>query len=171
MAEYKITQVSAQPPREWVGPKGTVYYIKVRLEGHAKPVSIGKKSPDALHVGDTVYGTITEDGMHDEDKFKSEQNPNYGGGSAPRSTGGGGKTFDEKAMYVSYAKDIAVALMNQGIIPGTNEFTDYMLYASGAITRTANVLYENREELTQEKVDSDVAAAIDMFTKESEEGF
>lgn len=76
--EYKILQVSEQEPREWNGPHGIVYYIKVKLEGHDKPVSIGKKKPDALKSGYTVYGTIEESDLP-EDKFKSEQNPNPSG--------------------------------------------------------------------------------------------
>lgn len=74
MAEYKITQVSSQPPKEYDGQNGKIYYIKVALQGHAKPVSIGKKSPNALKPGDTVYGTImpTE---YDTDNFKAENKP------------------------------------------------------------------------------------------------
>lgn len=74
MAEYKITQVSANPPKEYDGQNGRIYYIKVALQGHAKPVSVGKKTPNALRVGDTVNGTIlpTE---YDTDNFKSENKP------------------------------------------------------------------------------------------------
>lgn len=74
--EYKITKVSQQPPNEWKGPHGTVYYIKVQLEGHIKPVSVGKKAPDALKAGYTIYGTIEPTDLP-EDKFKSEQKPEY----------------------------------------------------------------------------------------------
>lgn len=68
--EYTITKISEDEPREWKGEFGTVYYIKVKLEGHNKPVTIGKKSPDALKVGDKVFGDIkpTE---YPEDGFKS----------------------------------------------------------------------------------------------------
>src|SRR5688572_4396156 len=79
MAEYKILRVSQQPPRQWDGEHGTVYYIKVQLEGHDRPVEIGKKSPDALKVGDTVYGTVTPT-QYESDKFKAEQKPFSGGG-------------------------------------------------------------------------------------------
>jgi hypothetical protein len=162
--EYKVTQVSSEAPREWQGPNGTVFYIKVKLEGHPKPVTIGKKSPDALKASDTVYGTIISDPNRNEDKFKAEQNPHQssGGYSSGKSSATGSKTFDERAMYVSYAKDIAVALINQGIIPGTEDFTDYMLYTSGSINRTAEVLKEG-EPVSQFKVNDDLAAAIDMF--------
>lgn len=166
MAEYKITQVSSRPPREWAGPKGTVYYIKVKLDGHAKPVSIGKKAPDALKVGDTVYGTITEDPMHDEDKFKAEQNPSYSS-SAPRSSGGG-KGSDDRSFYVSYAKDLAVALVANGAVPGTEDFTEHMAQLAGDVLGAADML-QHPVPANRAEVDADVAAAIDMFTKEDGE--
>lgn len=103
--EYKITRVSTQEPREWKGPKGTTYYINVMLEGHPKAVSIGKKRPDALKVGDTVYGEITET-QYDTDKFTASQNPSGGGYSK--------KPQDNTTMYVSYAKDILVAMLTSG---------------------------------------------------------
>lgn len=75
MAEYKVARVSDEEPREHFNEqyKTTTYYIKVMLEGHARPVTIGKKSRDALKIGDTVNGTIlpTE---YDTDNFKSEFN-------------------------------------------------------------------------------------------------
>lgn len=75
--EYKITKVSADKPREWPNPHGgTVYYIKVMLEGHDKPVSVGKKAPDALKPGFTVYGTIEPSDLP-EDKFKAEVKPEF----------------------------------------------------------------------------------------------
>lgn len=72
---YKITRVSSQPPREHYSQKynSTTYYIKVMLEGHDRPVSIGKRAPDALKVGDTVYGTILPT-AYDADNFKLEGN-------------------------------------------------------------------------------------------------
>jgi hypothetical protein len=82
MSEYKVAKVSEQEPRRWDGPNGTVFYIKTMLEGHARPVSIGKKSADALKIGDTVYGTITPDPGHPEDKFKAEAKPFSGGGKS-----------------------------------------------------------------------------------------
>lgn len=74
MSEYKISKVSDQEPKKYDGQYGTTYYIKVMLDGHAKPVEIGKKSPDALKAGDTVYGSITPT-EYQTDKFKGEQKP------------------------------------------------------------------------------------------------
>lgn len=77
--EYTITRISSEDPRQWTGEHGTVYYIKVMLDGHNKPVSIGKKDPNALKVGETVFGDIipTE---YAEDKFKPASN--FGGQGA-----------------------------------------------------------------------------------------
>ena len=72
--EYKISKVSDQEPKKYDGQYGTTYYIKVMLDGYAKPVEIGKKSPDALKTGDTVYGSITAT-EYQTDKFKGEQRP------------------------------------------------------------------------------------------------
>lgn len=82
MREWKVIKVSQDEPRKWDGPNGTVYYIKVRLEGHDKPVSIGKKSPDAIKEGDTVFGEVqaTE---YEQDKFKAGQKP-FGGARQSR---------------------------------------------------------------------------------------
>lgn len=75
MSEYKVTKVSTDLPREHFNEKfnSTTYYIKVMLEGHDKAVTIGKKSANALKVGDTVNGIIlpTE---YDTDNFKNEFN-------------------------------------------------------------------------------------------------
>lgn len=77
MAEYVIERVSQEEPREWGEGEKKTYYIKVMLKGHDRPVSIGKKSPDALKVGDVVHGTITET-QYDTDKFTADK-PAFGG--------------------------------------------------------------------------------------------
>lgn len=79
MAEYKVTKVSGQEPREYTNEYGTTYYIKVQVEGHDKPIEVGKKQKDGVKVGDVLYGTIT-DTQYKTDKFKSEPKP-FGGNS------------------------------------------------------------------------------------------
>ena len=71
---YKVIKVSEQEPKKYEGQYGTTYYIKVMLEGHTKPVEIGKKTPDAIKVGDELYGEVipTE---YQTDKFKAERKP------------------------------------------------------------------------------------------------
>lgn len=96
---YKITKVSDDEPKVWGEGERKTYYIKVMLEGHEKPVTIGKKKPGALSVGMTVEGDIipTE---YAEDKFKASTG-SFGGG--------GGKTHDPDSMYRCNALNNAVA--------------------------------------------------------------
>jgi hypothetical protein len=102
MATYKVTKVSQQEPRVWDNPKGgKIFYIKCMLEGHDRPVSIGKKSPDAIKVGDTVSGTITSDPSHEEDKFKADP-PAFTPG------GGGGKSNYTPPNEHAIAKSVAL---------------------------------------------------------------
>lgn len=72
--KYTITKVSQEPPREHVNSYGTTYYIKVMLDKHDKPVTIGKKQPNSLKVGDTVYGRVVPT-QYDADKWQGEQEP------------------------------------------------------------------------------------------------
>lgn len=156
--EYKITQVSVQAPREWAGPKGTVYYIKVKLDGHAKPVSIGKKAPDALHVGDTVYGTVTEDFTHDEDKFKSEQNPSYGGapsaGSKPAYV-----PRDDLAIRAQWA----IGQSMTAVFNGDTANTAQVELLARELFSMVDRVKEPVSEPAQSEEDKQIAAAIDMF--------
>ena len=71
MAEYKVIRVSEKPSNAWNGPNGTIYYQNYMLEGHTKPVSIGKKQPDTIKVGDVLNGNIIQD-SGPNDKFKAE---------------------------------------------------------------------------------------------------
>ena len=45
------------------------------LEGHDRPVTIGRKTMDKPSVGETVYGTIQPKPDYDVDGFKSEKKP------------------------------------------------------------------------------------------------
>lgn len=72
--EYKVVKVSEQEPKKYEGQYGVTYYIKVMLDGHSKPVEIGKKSPDAIKVGDVMYGEVIST-QYQTDKFKAEKKP------------------------------------------------------------------------------------------------
>lgn len=78
--EYTVTKISQDDPREWDGPHGKVYYVKVKLEGVERAVEIGKKDPMALKEGSTVYGEIIPQDGRPTDRFKSD-NPNFAQGS------------------------------------------------------------------------------------------
>ena len=77
--DYTITKVSEKPPREYEGSYGKVYYTKVMLQGHDKPVEIGKKQPNSLKVGDIVAGDI-KPSQYEADGFKAIKK-DFNGGS------------------------------------------------------------------------------------------
>lgn len=111
MASYKITRVSEQPPRTWDNPKGgTIYYIKVAVEGWDKPIEVGKKTPDALKVGEVLEGTITPT-EYPNDKFKADppQN-NFQRGGAPRGTTPEDKESIARSVALKAAVDLAANL-------------------------------------------------------------
>lgn len=117
MSEYKITRISQDPPREWANPKGgTVYYRKVMLEGWEKPVSVGKKSADALHLGDVLQGTITPDPEHGEDKFKADPIA-YGGGAGKPAY----QPKDEEAIARAVALKAAVETVANADVKVTDD--------------------------------------------------
>lgn len=76
--DYKVVKVSQEEPREWNGPNGTIYYHKVMLEGHAKPVSVGRKEKHSLTEGQVIYGHILVEQSFPEDKWKAGKKP-FGG--------------------------------------------------------------------------------------------
>lgn len=102
MAEYKVIRVSDKPSNAWNGPNGTIYYQNYMLEGHPKPVSIGKKQPDTIKVGDVLNGSITQD-SGPNDKFKAEFN------SAPKQGGYTKSPADQDSIVRQSALKSAVA--------------------------------------------------------------
>lgn len=160
--DYTITQVSAQAPREWGEGSMKTYYIKVKLEGHDRPVSIGKKAPDALHVGDTVYGTIANDPSHDEDKFKSEQKPNYGASTPPTSKPAY-TPRDDLAIRAQWAigKSVELKIAEGGDGDAIEETAQWLFAMVDRVKKGSSSLPAPKAE-----VDEAVAADIDMFTKE-----
>ena len=71
MSEYRVIKVSEQEPKKYEGQYGITYYIKVMVDGHSKPLEIGKKTPDAIKVSDILNGTIIPTEFQ-TDKFKAE---------------------------------------------------------------------------------------------------
>lgn len=114
MAEHKITQVSNHPPIVKSFPKDgkTITYeiYKVMFEGFDEPVDITTGVGKAPQPGDVLSGTIEPSDFG----FKFKKTP-YAL-PAPTATRvevipSTGANSRDKAMYVSYAKDIAVALL------------------------------------------------------------
>jgi len=106
MPSYTINRVSEQPPREWANPQGgTVYYIKVMLEGHDRPVEIGKKKPDALSAGQVVSGNILSKPEFEADGFKADPMPSSHSGGG----GGGSHQRDDNAIKAQFAIKAGIA--------------------------------------------------------------
>lgn len=136
MAEYRI-QAVAMEVKEYTSKFGDMKNYRVQLSGETDMVNINQKAATpAPLVGDVLNGTI-EEGQYGK-KFKKEYNPS--GGPGLRS--GGSKPFDSFSMYLSYAKDIAVALL------ATKEGFSEEKYAElvGAVAAGGAQLYESRPE-------------------------
>lgn len=120
MSEYRIEAVSSET-RTYDTKYGQMVSYKLKLEGVDAPVELGQKTTTpAPQAGATLSGHV-EDGPYGK-KFKKEQ-AQFGGGSGftPQTsssstptqagTSGSTKSFDSFTMYLSYAKDLAVALV------------------------------------------------------------
>lgn len=125
MADYRITKVSNQEPRTYDGPNGTVYYIKVLLDGHDKPVSIGKRSPDALKEGDVVTGEITAT-QYETDKFTAQKPFTAGGTKA--FTADPNKQAEIKAEW-AIGQAMQWAIKSDKLVADEIEANAKMLYA------------------------------------------
>lgn len=100
--EYTITRVSQGPPREYTGDYGTTYYVKCMLQGHERPVEIGKKEKNSLKVGDTVFGDIIPSVLNEmgEPKFPTDS---FKPSKKPFSGDYKGKPKDEAAIKAMWA--------------------------------------------------------------------
>lgn len=125
MPTYTITRVSSEPPREWAPrdkPEQKTYYHKVQLDGHPKPVSVGKKKPNSLHVGDTINGTIEKTAMA-EDKWHPEAlNPGGGGQGSSRPAY---QPKDEHAIAKAVALKAAVDCLGHFEQGGTKDVLEW----------------------------------------------
>jgi hypothetical protein len=97
MAEYTVMDISPETPREWGEGSKKTYYIKVKVKGHDKPISVGKRSPDALVIGQIISGEI-QTTTFDTDNFKPTTN--VPGARQPR---------DDEAIKAQFSIKTAVA--------------------------------------------------------------
>lgn len=146
---YKVTAVKPEP-KQWSGAYGPMLTYEVMLEGHEVPVEVNKKpeSP-APQKGDELYGDInrTEYG----DKFKGAPKPFGGAGGGGGFKGGGKPMADPFTMYLSYAKDIAVALIAAGGKPSTKAFDTEYAAALDTVSAGGVQLYADRNEDAEDK--------------------
>lgn len=192
--QYTIQAVSQQT-RAYPTRFGDMVSYKVMFEGVDTPVEISQQKLDkqgnekpAPKVGDVVDGTIDMSGQYGP-KFKKEYNQgnfNSGGSSFGQSSQGSGTTSrsgstnangrsfnsDPFTMYLSYAKDVAVASISDGKFNAdlyaevleAVETGGKMLYGSrpGAEEKSTDVVPEKTS-------DEDMKKDIDDFFADVEE--
>lgn len=164
MSEYKIQAVSTET-RQYDTKFGPMISYKLKLEGHDTPVELGQKSTTpAPQEGQTLNGHIEE--TQYGPKFKKEQAFGGGGGGFTQSpaatsqkTGGGTQTHQGTigdnspfTMYLSYAKDIAVALITAG--KGTIDQDKYA-EALDIVLHGGKTLFEGRPDAPGSKPDGE----------------
>lgn len=112
--QYTIRAVDPRT-RTYQTKFGDMVSYKVLFEGDTTPVEISQKATTpAPKEGDVVEGTIDTSGQYGP-KFKKEFGGGFGGGSLSTPSASrrndGGRNSDPFTMYLSYAKDVAVALI------------------------------------------------------------
>lgn len=95
-------------PKNWQGRE----FAELTLDG--KVYSCWSNAWKSLKIGDDIQGEIVDKGPGKTPHIKIGA---AGGGGAPKSSGGG----NVKAFAASYAKDVAVALIQAGIIKTSTE--------------------------------------------------
>lgn len=186
--QYTIRAVNPQV-RSYETKFGQMVSYKVLFEGDTTPVEISQKATTpAPKEGDVVDGTIDTSGQYGP-KFKKEFNQGgFGGGfsgSASASTGqssgfkaGGKFQSDPFTMYLSYAKDVAVALIGSKNGYDAEKFAEVLddvitggktLYGSRPGAEEADKPKDSREDVipTEEEVDNFLPPEISaLFDKD-----
>lgn len=115
--------------RPWEGPHGTVFYHELMLD-NGDIGEVGKKKENAFAEGD-IFGPYTAEESQYGVKFKEIKETPFGGGGGGK---GGGKPFsDPRTMLCSYAKDITVAAIAQGLI--VDNFFEFTVAGAMALNR------------------------------------
>ena len=184
--DYKVAQVSPET-RTFSTKFGDMVSYKIKLEGVDEVIELAQKtSSQPPQSGDQLYGSIDTSGSFGP-KFKKERRDSFGGGFGGQSqyqTGGGTRTqgtsassgrfgnSDPFTMYLSYAKDLAVALV------ATKEGFDEDKYGKllEAVTVGAKTLYNDRPGAEDSKPEAkkddlglspeDYKEAVGIFDKE-----
>lgn len=164
--QYTIKAVSSQT-RSYETKFGPMISYKVMFEGEETPVEVSQKAATAApKVGDVVEGTIDTSGQYGP-KFKKEYNQG-GFGGAPRGGSSGGNKYqsDPFTMYLSYAKDVAVALIGTKDGFDADKFADIL----EQVELGGKTLYGSRPG-AEEKTESKDVAPTTVSDKSIEEFF
>ena len=159
--QYTIKAVNPQV-RSYETKFGPMASYKVLFEGDETPVEISQKATSPVpQVGDTVEGSIDMSAPYGP-KFKKEFSGGFGGGgsqqagSAAAGKAGGKFQSDPFTMYLSYSKDVAVALLNTKEGFTEEKFSDVL----EAVITGGKTLYGSRpgaEETEEKKEERKVA--------------
>ena len=134
--EYTIEAVASEV-REYESKYGTMKSYKLKLTGELDPVELSQKATTPAPTVGTVLNGNIEDGQYGK-KFKKDFQAN---GTTPRSFGGGAPK-DSYTMYLSYAKDILIAMLESKA--GFDE-AQYGVLLS-AVSNGGDTLYEARPD-------------------------
>jgi hypothetical protein len=140
----------------WTSPDGQRKIYKVTLEFEGKPVQAKTYSDAIAQIGwEGTVETYEKEGRNGSETFvkqpPKENNQNYTASSS--TSGGAGRTnkpsFDNYTMYLSYAKDLAVALV------GTKEGFDGEKYADllDSVIAGGDVLYAGRPDAPKKETE------------------
>lgn len=119
MSEYTVIAVSDNV-KEYPGKYGNMKNYKIKFEETPDViVQLSQKAETpAPKTGDVIEGTIDMSAQYGP-KFKKAFTPKAGGNTS----GNNYNKPDPRTMYVSYAKDIVMALIAKGIYPHAAEQT------------------------------------------------
>ena len=135
--EYTIEAVSPTV-REYDTKFGPMKSYKLKLAGEPDAVELGQKASTPT-VGSTLTGTISE--TEYGKKLKKEYaSPTASGGAK---FGGSKPQADPFTMYLSYAKDIAVALIAKGTYKA-----DTLFEVVTEVSTAGEMLFEARNKST-----------------------
>lgn len=153
---HKVVKVSEQEPKLYNGQYGITYYIKVMLEGHSKPVEIGKKSPDAIKVGDVLSGTIIPT-QYQTDKFKAEAKP-FGGGKS-----------EDPAKQDSIIRQSSMKAAIDLVVSGKIELSDLYSQADDIVAWVKGERKETPKLVKPDSLKSDEELAKEMLGLDDED--
>lgn len=136
----------------WAAPDGKMKIYALTLEWQGKPVK-AKTYSDAIATpgwSGTVE-TYEKEGRNGSETFVKQPQRDGGfqrGGGGFK--GGGGPKADPFTMYLSYAKDLVVALITQGIMPSEGAdgkvFVDLFQNALTNVNHGGQMLYAGRPD-------------------------
>lgn len=159
MPTFTVTTKSSE--QVWKSPDGQRTISKVVLDINGEDMNASTYSKAIAEVGFSgEVETYEKSGKYGVETFVKQlpkENPSYGGSQASPRTGGGKPQGDSFTMYLSYAKDLAVALL------ATKEGFDEGKYGEllSAVSAGGESLYEAHNKPEPKEAPPAVAKQLD----------